>query len=141
MLHTNEEYMHNFSPTFYNYISAQFWDERWKETILELYYWEWMKEKEKRFTQTMSGKARTMMFINIHFTLLDNEQKPQTNSARKLRVTILLTWYEVCVTYSISEITKFSLIILKHMSLICALKKRNNLFTFRNVVYYGTQHN
>ena len=23
--------------------------------------------------------------INIHFTLLDNEQKPQTNSARKLR--------------------------------------------------------
>ena len=41
------------------------------------------------FLNAMSKKLGNAMF-NIHFTSLDNEQKPQTNSARKLRVTILL---------------------------------------------------
>ena len=51
------------------------------------------EREEAVYSNNVEGKtARTicMMFINIHFTLLDNEQKPQTNSARKLRVTILL---------------------------------------------------
>ena len=46
------------------------------------------RERERGELQTTlytRGKRLEHPLINIHFTLLDNEQKPQTNSARKLR--------------------------------------------------------
>ena len=101
---------------------SHFWCEHGAETMLRNMLLRRERERERE-RERKRGRERRWCWnnvvnkrkrlehplINIHFTLLDNEQKPQTNSARKLRSDhiIDLIW-GICVTYSISKVKIYS---------------------------------